>query len=134
MAPLRIAAVLVGTFATVALALGILGLYGALTDAARERRREIAVRILLGAQSWRLIRQVLGEGGRLAAAGTIAGMLASVLAAGLLVRIAPGMGAPSLWVWMAAPLVSLGAVAVASVLPACRALSVDPLTIARDDK
>ena len=134
MAPLRIAAVLVAAFAAVALALGILGLYGALTDAARQRRREIAVRILLGAQSWRLIRQVIGEGGRLAAAGTIAGMLASVLVAGLLVRIAPGTGAPSLWVWAAAPLVSLGAVAIASVVPAYRALSVDPLTITRDDK
>jgi hypothetical protein len=35
---------------------------------------------------------------------------------------------------MTAPLLLLGAVAIASVLPACRALSVDPLTIARDDK
>ena len=132
LAPLRIATVLIGAFAAIALTLGILGLYGALSDAARQRRREIAVRILLGAQGWRVIRQVVGEGGRLAGAGTVAGMLASVVAARLLTRITPSDLSPSVWVWMAAPLMLLGAVAIASVLPACRALAVDPLTITRD--
>ena len=132
LAPLRIGTVLVGGFAAIALALAILGLYGALSDAARQRRREIAVRILLGAQGWRVIRQVVGEGGRLAGAGTVAGMLASVVAARLLTRITPSDLSPSVWVWMAAPLMLLGAVAIASVLPACRALAVDPLTITRD--
>jgi hypothetical protein len=133
LAPLRIATVLLGVLAAIALALGTLGLFGALSDAARQRRREIAVRILLGAQGWRVIGQVVGEGGRLAGAGTVAGMLASVVAARLLTRITPSDLSPSVWVWMAAPLMLLGAVAIASVLPACRALAVDPLTITRRD-
>ena len=74
LAPLRIATVLVGAFAATALTLGVLGLYGALADAARQRRREIAMRIVLGAPGWRVIRQVMGEGGRLAGAGAVAGM------------------------------------------------------------
>jgi hypothetical protein len=41
-------------------------------------------------------------------------------------------GALTVWVWLAAPLLLLGAVAIASVLPARRALMVDPLTIMRD--
>ncbi len=128
----RIATMLVGASAATALALGVLGLYGAMADAARLRRREIAVRIALGAQGWRVIRQVLVEGLRLAGAGTVAGMLCSLLVARWLVRITPTAGSPTLWVWLAAPLVLVGAVAIASVLPARRALTVDPLILMRD--
>lgn len=49
LAPSRIATTLVGASAATALALGVLGLYGAMTDSVRRRRREIAVRIALGA-------------------------------------------------------------------------------------
>ena len=133
LAPLRIATMLVGASAATALALGVLGLYGAMTDAARQRRREIAVRIALGAQGWRVIRQVLAEGVRLAGAGTVAGMLGSLLVARWLARITPSAGSPTVWVWLAAPLVLVGAVAIASVLPARRALTVDPLTIMRNN-
>ena len=133
LAPLRIATVLVGTSAATALALGVLGLYGAMTDAARQRRRDIAVRLALGAQGWRVIRQVLADGLRLAGAGTVAGMLGSLLVARLLARITPSAGSLSVWVWLAAPLMLIGAVAIASVLPARRALRVDPLTITRED-
>ena len=59
-------------------------------------------------------------------------MLGSLLVARWLARITPGAGVPALWAWLAAPLVLLGAVAVASVLPARRALAVDPLMIMRD--
>jgi hypothetical protein len=133
LAPERIASVLVGASAATALALGILGLYGAMTDAARRRRRDIAVRVALGAQGWRVIRHVLAEGLRLAGAGTVAGMLGSLLVARWLARITPSAGPLTVWVWLAAPLVLVGAVAIASVLPARRALMVDPLTIMRDN-
>ncbi len=133
LAPERIAATLVGASAAMALTLGVLGLYGAMTESARQRRREIAMRIALGAQGWRVIRQVLAEGLRLAGAGALAGMLASILVARWLARITPGADSPTVWVWLAAPLVLVGAVAVASVLPARRALRVDPLTVMRAD-
>jgi hypothetical protein len=133
LAPERIATVLVGASAATALTLGVLGLAAAMTDAARQRRREIAVRIALGAQRWRVIRHVLADGARLAGAGTLAGMLGSLLVARWLARIAPSAGSLSVWVWLAAPLVLVGAVAIASVLPARRALMVDPLTIMRDN-
>jgi putative ABC transport system permease protein len=133
LAPLRIATAILGASATTALALSVLGLFGALSDAARQRRRELAVRIALGAQRWRVICQVLGEGGRLACAGTLAGMFGSLLLSRLLAPITLASHLPALWVWLAAPLVLTGAVAVASVLPARRALMVNPLTIMRDD-
>jgi hypothetical protein len=79
LAPLRIAAAIVGASATTALMLSVLGLFGALSDAARQRRRELAIRIALGAQRWRVICEVLKEGGRPACAGTVAGKLGSLL-------------------------------------------------------
>lgn len=129
----RIAMVLVSASAATALVLGVLGLYGAMADAARQRRREFGVRIALGTQSWRLIREVLTEGARLAAAGSLAGLLAARVVARWLAQITPAAGPPSGWVWLAAPLALLGAVLVASVLPARLALSTDPLSVMRDE-
>jgi predicted permease len=128
----RIATMLVAASAATALTLGMLGLYGAMTDAARQRRRETAMRIALGARGWRVIHPVLAEGLRLAGAGTVAGMLGSILVARWLARFTPGAGPSAVWVWLAAPLVLIVAVAMASALPARRALRVDPLTIMRD--
>jgi len=133
LAPLRIATMIIGASATTALMLSVLGLFGALSDAARQRRRELAVRIALGAQRWRVIWQVLIEGGRLACAGALAGMLGSLLLSRWLAQITVGYRSPALWVWLAAPLALAGAVVIASVLPARRASIVNPLTIMRDD-
>jgi putative ABC transport system permease protein len=110
----------------------VLGLFGALSDAARQRRRELAVRLALGARRRHVIFQVLREGGRLAGAGMVAGTLGSLLLSRMLDRIAPGTGSPPFWVWLAAPLVLAGAVLIASVLPARRSLIVNPLTIMGD--
>jgi ABC-type lipoprotein release transport system permease subunit len=132
LAPLRIATLIIGAYATMALVLSILGLFGALSDAVRQRRREFAVRIALGAQRRHLIRQVLGEGARLACVGALAGTLGSLLLSRMLSRITPGHGSPAVWVWMAAALLLAGVVAIASVLPARRALIVNPLAIVRD--
>jgi putative ABC transport system permease protein len=129
----RIAMVLVTTSAATALVLGVLGLYGAMTEAARQRRREFGVRIALGARGWRLIREILSEGLRLAAAGTIAGLLGSLLVARSLAGVAPSGGSPTLWAWLSAPLTLLIAVVMASVLPARRALATDPLIVMRDE-
>ena len=133
LAPERIAMVLVGASATMAVLLGGLGLYGAMVDAARQRRREFGVRIALGSQSWRLVGQVFGEGARLAAAGTTAGLLLSRLVARWLTQIAPSAEPTPVWVWLAAPGTLLVAVLIASVLPARIALATDPLTVMRDE-
>jgi predicted permease len=132
LAPERIATVLVGASAATALMLGVFGLYGAMTDAAHQRQREIAVRIALGAPSWRVVRQVLAEGARLAVAGTVAGTLGSLLVARWLTRMAPTAAPLTLRVWLVAPLVLVVGVAIASVLPARRALMANPLAIMRD--
>ena len=132
LAPLRIATLLLGITATMALLLSVLGLFGALNDAARQRRHELAIRIALGAPRWRVIGQVLGEGVRLACAGALVGMLLSFALSRWMSGITPGSGSPALWVWLAAPLALAGVVTLASALPARRALMTNPLTIMHD--
>jgi putative ABC transport system permease protein len=128
----RIAAVLVAAFAVIALVLGALGLYGLLADAARRRGREFALRIALGAQGWRVVRQVMLEGGRLIIAGAALGLLASVGVAQWIGRITPAAGWPSWTVWLSAPLLLAAAVVAASIIPARKALAVDLVSIMRD--
>ena len=131
-APERIAATLVGTFAAIAVALGSLGLYGLMADAARRRQREFAMRLALGAQAWRVVRLVMGEGLRLAGLGAAAGMVLSLLVAQRLATIVPAAGWPSPLIWLAPLALLAGAVAIASVIPARRALSADLLSLMRD--
>jgi len=133
LAPLRIATVIIGASATTALMLSILGLFGTLNDAARQRRRELSIRVALGAQRWHVVYQVLREGGRLAATGALLGTLGSLALSRLLAPLIPGNRLPALWVWLAAPLVLALAVVIASVLPARRAVMANPVTIMREE-
>ena len=131
-APERIATVLVGASATIALALGVLGLYGIMGDAARRRRREFALRIALGARTRHIVNQVIAEGMRLVLAGTVIGMLGAALVARWMARITPTDEPLSLWIWIAAPLMLVLAVTVASVFPARQALAANPLMILKE--
>ena len=133
LAPERIAMALIGASAAIALLLGGLGLYGAMVDATRQRRREFGVRLALGSPGWRLVSEVLREGARLATAGTIAALLLSRLVTHWLSLISPSADPPPVWIWAAAPVALLVAVLVASVLPARLALATDPLTVMRDE-
>jgi hypothetical protein len=131
LAPERITTVLVGASASIALALGMLGLYGVMSDASRRRRRELALRLALGARGAHVARQVLSEGLRLVAIGALLGTAGSLAVARWIASIAPASDGPSAVVWMAIPLALLGAVGIASVVPARAAAAIDPLVIMR---
>ena len=134
LAPLRVATAIIGASTTLALLLSVLGLYGTLNDAARQRRVELALRVALGAGTWNVIGQVLKEGARLAAAGSVLGVAGSWIVSRWLPGIALDSGAKLWWVWFAGPLVLAAAVAIASVLPARRALAIEPIKILREDR
>lgn len=132
-APLRIATLMFSASASTALVLSILGLFSALRDAERQRRRELAFHIALGAPRWRIVSFILKKAAWLAPAGNVIGILASIALLRVLVGDTAIISVPPLWVWLIAPLVPTLAVVIASVLPAHRASIVDPLTIMRDD-
>jgi FtsX-like permease family len=132
-APLRITTLIGGASASSGLILSILGLFCAQDDAERQRLRELALRLALGAQRWRIVFKVLKNAGRLALLGTVIGSLVSLAFLRLLIADAVSITAPPFWVWMIAPLLPAIAVMTASVIPARRASNVDPLTIMRDN-
>ena len=76
-APRRFSAMTLGAFAGGSLLLAATGLYGLLAFMIRERRREIAVRLALGAEPWRILHMVVGRGIKLVSMGLLAGAVAS---------------------------------------------------------
>ena len=128
----RIGTTLIGVAALLAVALASLGMYGAMADAVRRRRREFAMRIALGAQRWRVIAHVVSDAMRLAAVGAVAGVLGSLAAAYWLARVTPTAGGLTVGTALIGPLMVALLVLAASVIPARRALSANPLAIMRD--
>jgi predicted permease len=122
----RSSAWLVGGFAIVALLLGIVGLYGVVAYSVGQRRREIGVRMALGAQRSAVYRLILLESGRLIGIGLGLGLVTSILAASLMRKLLFGVQA-----WDVGTLVSVGLILgaaslLASFLPARRAASINP--------
>ncbi|MEP7383920.1 MAG: ABC transporter permease [Gemmatimonadota bacterium] len=128
----RLYATLVGLFAGVAILLAMLGVYGVMAYTVTQRRREIGVRLAMGASPAGIRRLVLGEGGRLAILGAVGGLLLSLLAGRLLSTMLFGVRPYDLPT-LAGVIVVLGGMALlASWLPARRAMRVDPLEAMRE--
>jgi putative ABC transport system permease protein len=127
----RFNTLLLVVFATTALLLSTIGLYGVMAASVRQRDAEIGVRLALGATARDVRRLVLGEGLRLAAGGAVAGLAlawtATRLLRGSLFEIEPLD--PATLVGAAALLI--GAALIATYLPARRAGKVDPVVMLR---
>ncbi|MBI2517699.1 MAG: ABC transporter permease [Opitutae bacterium] len=129
----RSPAVLAGIFAGVALLLAALGTYGVLAYAVNQRRREIGVRMALGAQPRQVLGQFLGLGVRLLLAGTALGVLGAWGAGRALQSQLFGVGALHPGVLGATAAVMLLVVLAATFLPSHRASRVSPIDALRDD-
>lgn len=127
----RSAAWIVGAFAGIALVLATVGLYGVIAYSVTQRRREIGLRMALGAQRSSVYRLVMQESAWLSVAGIVTGLLCSVAATmalrGLLFGVTRWDGGTMLVV----AAVLLAASLVASFLPARRAAGVDPMEALR---
>ncbi len=118
---------LVSGFATLALMLGVVGLYGVVAYSVSQRTREIGVRMALGAQRGAIQRLVLKEAGWLTGMGIIAGLTCSVATAHLMRSLLFNVHA-----WDFSTLVAVAGVLgfsalLASLIPARRASSVNPV-------
>jgi len=133
LAPRRFSAQLVGSFAVLALALASIGIYGLLAYTARQKTREIGIRMALGARSTDILRLIVGKGAALAGAGAAVGLLLAAAAAPLLRGVLYGVRPIDVGTYVAAPLLLMGVALAASYLPARRASQVDPLIALRDE-
>lgn len=131
--PARVAALVTGLLGILGLFLSALGVYGVVAHGVTQRRREIGVRLAIGARTPQVLRMVVGGGLRLALPGFLLGGLAAVavgrLLRGMLLGVSPAD--PATFVGVAGVL--LGAVALASWLPPRRAAAVDPMEALRSD-
>ena len=122
----RFSALLLAAFAAVALALAALGTYGVISYGVSQRRKEIGVRVALGATRASVVRLVVGQGIGLAVVGGALGLAGALATTGLLRSMLFGV-APSDPMTLALIIaILLTAVIVASWLPARRAATVDP--------
>jgi ABC-type antimicrobial peptide transport system permease subunit len=109
--------------------LALLGVYGVVTFAVAQRRKEIGVRIALGADANGVVRGVVTSGLRLAATGVAVGLLIAWMAAGSLEAFLFGVRATDVTVYLT---IAVGVTAVSSLaayLPARQAATVNPVSV-----
>jgi putative ABC transport system permease protein len=121
----RFRAILIGSFALVAVLLAAIGLYGSLAYAVTRRSRELGIRMALGADPVGIVRLVLGQGLAVTAAGLALGLAGAAALSRLLRRLLFEVGTLDLASFAVAVLVLAAAALLAIVVPARRATAVD---------
>jgi predicted permease len=122
---------LLGVFGTLALALASLGMYGVMAYSVTLRRREMGVRLALGADSKSVLTLVLRDGLRLVGVGLVIGAVGAVALSLVISRFLYGVSPLDPTSFLSAAAVLLSAAALACYLPARRASRLDPLTVLR---
>ncbi|MGB8342032.1 MAG: FtsX-like permease family protein, partial [Chthoniobacterales bacterium] len=129
----RSPALLAGIFAGVALLLAALGTYGVLSYAVAQRRREIGIRMALGAQREQIGAQFLSLGLRLLAAGTILGLIGAWLAGRAMQSVLFDLPTLPVAALLGTALVMTAVSLVACLIPARRATKVNPMIALRHE-
>jgi ABC-type antimicrobial peptide transport system permease subunit len=119
-------------FATVAMLLSVVGIYGVMSYLVTQRTREIGIRLALGARVEEVLRLILGDGARLIGAGAVIGAVAAVLLHRFVASLLYGVDRADASVGLALALLVPVALA-ACLVPALRATRVDPLKALRHE-
>ena len=121
----------VSLFAGSSLLLAVIGIYGVIAWNVKQQTREIGVRVALGASRRAVLMMVLGKGLRMTAVGIGLGALGSFVLARFLRSLLFGINQTDPYTFLAVPSLLIVAAALACLLPALRAISVDPVTALR---
>jgi predicted permease len=125
--PARMGSILSSLFALIALALATIGLYGIVSFSVSRKSREVGIRMSLGAEPGRVVREIIREGMGLVLAGAGAGLLLSLALAQVLQSLLYGVSALDPITFMVVPTGLLGVAFLAAYLPARKASRVDPV-------
>ena len=129
----RLAAAMIGVCGVLALMLATVGVYGVVAFAVARRAREFGVRVALGARPAQILALVLREGARVTGVGVVLGIGAAFAAARGLATLLYGVSASDAMTYPAVALALTTVTVVATLLPARRALRVDPMVVLRDE-
>ena len=131
--PQRFNATVIGAFAWIAIVLAAAGLWALIAHAVARRTHEIGVRVALGAQPGEVLRMVAGRGVLLASVGIVIGLAAATALTGGLQRVLFDTPASDPATFVSVAAVFLAVAVTASVLPARRALRIDPVEALRSE-
>ncbi len=127
----RMMATLIGLFGAIALILAVFGLYGVMAHAATQRTPEIGIRLALGAQPASIVTLLLGQGLRLLGIGLAIGLTGALLGTWYIGAQLFGVTATDPLTFVTGCVVLASAGLTASVIPALRAMRVDPMVALR---
>jgi putative ABC transport system permease protein len=124
---------LVGSFALVALVLSIVGIYGVMAYYVQQHSKDIGIRLALGGRSADIMRLVVGQGMTVVAGGVAVGVLAARALTGLMSSLMFGVGVADAFTFVAVSGLLLTVALVACLVPARRAIAVQPAAVLRND-
>jgi putative ABC transport system permease protein len=127
----RFSMVMVGVFAGSALILAMIGLYGVMAYITSQRTHEIGIRMALGAQRFDMLRMIFRQSFTLVLAGVVVGVIASTSLTRLLSSMLYGVRATDVVTYTGVVGLLVVAAALASYIPARRAMKVDPMVALR---
>jgi putative ABC transport system permease protein len=129
----RLNTILLTLFAATALALAGMGLYGVMSQLVAVRRREIGVRMALGARAGQILWSVVAQAATVTGAGIIAGLAGAFALARFMTTLVFEIPPLDPLTFSIVPAVLAGVALAAALLPARRAAAVDPMSALRDD-
>jgi putative ABC transport system permease protein len=129
----RFRAVIVTTFAALALLLAMVGVFGVLAYSVQQRTREFGVRIALGATASGVLRLVLSSAGRVVAVGAAVGLITAAVLSRTISTFLFGVPPLDPITFIAVPFVLIATAAMAVAVPALRATRVDPVVAFRTE-
>jgi putative ABC transport system permease protein len=127
----RFQTTLVGFFAAIGLVLAVIGLYGVIAFLVAQRTQEIGVRMALGAARGDILRLVMGRSLRLVLCGTVAGLVGALAVSRVLASLLFGVGSRDPVTFVAVTLLLIVVALLATLVPARRAASVNPVEALR---
>jgi ABC-type antimicrobial peptide transport system permease subunit len=127
----RVTTILITLFASTALLLAAMGLYGVLSQLVASRTREIGVRVALGARAGQILAPVGRQAAAVTALGIAAGLAAGFALARLMRTLVFGISPHDLLSFIAVPLLLACVAAVTAYVPARRAARLDPVDALR---
>ena len=129
----RFATRVLSTFAVTALLLAAIGIYGVLSLAVAQRRRELGIRMALGAERRSVLGMILGQALSIAAAGAVVGAVGALFAGRAIRSMLYGVTAADPATYVVCALVLAFAVLAAAIVPAARATQVNPMVALRSE-
>ena len=129
----RFSSTMLGAFAVFALLLASVGLYGVMSYLVTQSTHDIGILLALGARPQNIVRLVVGQGMRLTLIGILAGLAGAVGLTRVIASLLFGISARDVATFLVVPALLAAVAFAATVIPALRATSVDPLVALREE-